>query len=392
MAYGKYRIPLPPAVPPRHKDNFPYWTGLSRALEIRIEALSTAYLLTGERKYADLAKTWMLAICDWPQWTDPDLDIADACLDTGHFCYAAAFTYDFCYDALTEAERLKLRGTLLDKGAAAVMRAGETGWARTMSWPNGFAVVMGGMGIAGMATLGDDERAEGYVQYSRRRLYEFLSAQDRDGGYVEGLLYGGYAIDRREEHRGALDVVLQHRHRRGAALQPGEELVDNGVVPLVLRLQQGHLVHVDAALLAFPDPDDKIAVHHHRALLALGAVVFAVPGVLQAGLVAVALIVDHHVVGHAGEVMRVALAVEAAPAGVPFPAGDTAAVGTAEVAEHVEMVHGALDEQGVGNLVTKGAPGAADAVVGREAPHQVVDRSSRRGWGSTGSHRPCLRT
>ena len=194
VAYGKYRIPLPPAVPPRHEDNFPYWTGLSRALEIRIEALSTAYLLTGERKYADLAKTWMLAICDWPQWTDPDLDIADACLDTGHFCYAAAFTYDFCYDALTEAERLKLRGTLLDKGAAAVMRAGETGWARTMSWPNGFAVVMGGMGIAGMATLGDDERAEGYVQYSRRRLYEFLSAQDRDGGYVEGLLYGGYAI------------------------------------------------------------------------------------------------------------------------------------------------------------------------------------------------------
>jgi len=87
-----------------------------------------------------------------------------------------------------------MREALLAKGGQAVMDSAQSGWARTMSWPNGFAVVMGGMGIAGLATLGEDERAAGYVEYSRRRLWEFMSAQDRDGGYVEGLVYGGYAM------------------------------------------------------------------------------------------------------------------------------------------------------------------------------------------------------
>ena len=195
VVYGaRYKTTLPPAPPPRHKDGFPYWTGLSRAIEARVEALATAYLLTGDKRYADLARSWVLALCEWPAWTDPDYPSGRACLDTGHFCHAVAVAYDFVYDQLTEADRRTIRDALLEKGAEAVMKAGETGWARTMSWPNGFAVVMGGMGVAGMACLGDDDRAEPYVQYARRRLWEFIEARDRDGGYVEGLTYGGYAM------------------------------------------------------------------------------------------------------------------------------------------------------------------------------------------------------
>ncbi len=195
VVYGeRYKTAMPPAVPPRHDDPFPYWTGLSRAIEIRIEAMATAYLLTGEQRYADLAKSWTLALCEWPRWNDPDYPSQPACLDTGHFCHAVAFAYDFLYDVLSEQERKTIADALLEKGAAAVMKTGQDGWARTMSWPNGFAVVMGGMGIAGMATLGDDDRADEYVQYARRRLSVFLDARDRDGGYVEGLVYGGYAM------------------------------------------------------------------------------------------------------------------------------------------------------------------------------------------------------
>ena len=192
--YRGYGTTMPPAVPPHHTDEFPYWTALSRGIENDIEVLATAYLLSGERRYADLAKSWTLALCAWPEWTDPDDNWPDCCLDTGHLCHAAAFAYDFCYDTMTAAERKTIRDALLEKGAAPVLRAGEQGWARDMSWPNGFAVVMGGMGIAGLATLGDDPRAEAAVQYARRRLHEFLCAQDCDGGYVEGLVYGGYAI------------------------------------------------------------------------------------------------------------------------------------------------------------------------------------------------------
>ncbi len=212
---GRYRTTMPPALPPRHEDAYPYWTGLSRAIEVRIEALATVYLLSGEKRYADLAKSWTLALCEWPRWNDPDYPSQPACLDTGHFCHAVAFAYDLLYDALSEQERQTIAEALLEKGAAAVMQAGEAGWARTMSWPNGFAVVMGGMGIAGMATLGDDERADEYVQYARRRLAAFLDARDRDGGYVEGLVYGGYAISLTMPFAGALslhgdDTLVDH--------------------------------------------------------------------------------------------------------------------------------------------------------------------------------------
>lgn len=191
---GRYSTTLPPALPARHEDNFPYWTGLSREIETRIQKLATVYLLTGERRYADLCAEWTLALCEWPYWTDPDYGNFNACLDTGHFCHAVAFAYDFLYDALTPEQRETIRTALLEKGAAAVMKDATGGWAQKINWPNGFAVVMGGMGIAGAATLGDDPRADEYVQYARRRIDEFLDSRDRDGGYVEGHTYGGYAM------------------------------------------------------------------------------------------------------------------------------------------------------------------------------------------------------
>ena len=191
---GRYRTAMPPAVPPRHEDNFPYWTGLSREIENCIQAMATAYLLTGDERYAEGCRAWTLALCEWPTWNDPDYSSHPSCLDTGHFCHAAAFAYDFLYDYLSPAQRETIAEALLIKGAEAVYQTGEKGWARTQSWPNGFAVVMGGMGVAGMAVLGDDERAGGYVEYARRRIEEFYDARDRDGGYVEGLVYGGYAM------------------------------------------------------------------------------------------------------------------------------------------------------------------------------------------------------
>ncbi|MEA3247539.1 MAG: heparinase II/III family protein, partial [Gemmatimonadota bacterium] len=108
-----------------------------------------------------------------------------------------------------------IRTALLEKGAAAVMRDATEGWAQKMSWPNGFAVVMGGMGIAGVATLGDDPAAEQYVEYSRRRLHEFLDTRDRDGGYVEGHTYGGYAMSHIMPFAGTLaihgdDALVSH--------------------------------------------------------------------------------------------------------------------------------------------------------------------------------------
>ncbi|MFO7947449.1 MAG: DUF4962 domain-containing protein [Armatimonadota bacterium] len=220
---GRYSTTMPPAVPPRHEDNFPYWTGLSREIEWRVEKLATAYLLTREQKYADLCKEWTLALCEWPQWTDPDYGNRNCCLDTGHFCHAVAFAYDFLYDVLTPSERETLRNALLEKGAAAVIKDATEGWAQKINWPNGFAVVMGGMGIAGVATYGDDPRAEKYVNYARRRIDEFFDTRDRDGGYIEGHTYGGYAMSHIMPFAGTL------------AVHGDDTLMSNPYLPKTLR-------------------------------------------------------------------------------------------------------------------------------------------------------------
>lgn len=191
---GRYRTTLPPALPPLHKDRFPYWTGLSREIERGMQTMATVYLITGDEVYGRKATAWALALAEWPVWTDPSYGTAGSCLDTSHFCHGTAVVYDFCYDLLSESQRAALREALLAKGAAGVKRDATSGWARGFGWPNGFAVVMGGMGIAGAVTLGEDERAADYVTFARRRLYDFLDSRDRDGGYIEGLLYGGYAM------------------------------------------------------------------------------------------------------------------------------------------------------------------------------------------------------
>lgn len=192
---ASYRTTLPPAPPPRHTDNYPHWTSLSREIERGMETMAAAYLITQDAKYATRAIEWARALAAWPTWGDPDTGRANgACLSTSHFCHAMAIVYDFCYDRLARDDREIIRDAMLTKGAAAVLREATSGWARSMSWPNGFALVMGGMGIAGSAALGDDARAVEYVKVARQRLLEFLDARGRDGGYVEGMTYGGYAV------------------------------------------------------------------------------------------------------------------------------------------------------------------------------------------------------
>lgn len=192
---NRYSTTMPPAVPPRHKDNFPYWTGLSREIERGLECMAAAYLVTGDAKFARRAIEWAKAVAAWPSWIDPDTAKGrGSTLSTAHFCHGVATVYDFCYDQLTPGERRLLLDAMLGKGAAGVFRDATTGWAQSMAWPNGFALVMGGMGFAGSAALGDDPRAGQYVEMATRRLLDFLDTRDRTGGYVEGMTYGGYAM------------------------------------------------------------------------------------------------------------------------------------------------------------------------------------------------------
>ena len=197
---GRMTIYLPPNQPRRHTDNFPYWTGISRELQARLEVLAFMYLVTGDRAYAERAKAFMLYISNWNQWTDPDYRCAGprTCLDIGHLSMGMALAYDWIYDTLDEAERFLVREALISKGIIpAYTEATEPGsWLQNpWRWPNGYAIVISGLGIASLVLLDEEPRAEVWLETAVNWTVRWLDRMGADGGYTEGHTYATYATD-----------------------------------------------------------------------------------------------------------------------------------------------------------------------------------------------------
>ncbi len=199
-AYKDYYVPLPeaPYPSPHTGDTWPYWTGLCGNVRSYLEGLSYAWALTGERKYYDAAYTTMMAVCEWPQWTDPDYgDGKLPCLDTHSLIRGVTIAYDYMYDALSEEDRAKIRAAIVEKGCERVYPYMKEGFLATPnSWPNGYAIVYTAMGVGGLAVLGEVEGAERYIEESVRAMFVYFDEQGGlDGGLVEGFGYGSFAVD-----------------------------------------------------------------------------------------------------------------------------------------------------------------------------------------------------
>ena len=197
---GAMYIYLPPNQPRRHSDNFPYWTGISRELQARLETLSLAYLITGEKRYAERAKSFMLYMSTWNQWTDPDYRCAGprTCLDIGHISMGIAIAYDWIHDSLDSAEKFIIREALISKGIipAYTEATEENSWLQNpMRWPNGYAIVISGLGMASLALLGEDPRAEIWLETAINYTVRWMDEMGADGGYTEGHTYASYATD-----------------------------------------------------------------------------------------------------------------------------------------------------------------------------------------------------
>ncbi|MEM2431744.1 MAG: DUF4962 domain-containing protein [Candidatus Bathyarchaeia archaeon] len=197
---GAMYVYLPPNQPRRHADNFPYWTGISRQIQYRLETLAFLYLVTGEKAYAERAKTFMLYMAGWSQWTDPDYRCAGprTCLDIGHICVGMAIAYDWVHDVLDAAEKYIIRSAIISKGIIPIYTEATepNSWLQDpLKWPNGYAIVISGLGIASLAILSEDPRAEIWLETAIKYTLKWMDAMGSDGGYTEGHTYASYATD-----------------------------------------------------------------------------------------------------------------------------------------------------------------------------------------------------
>ena len=221
-AAGKvWRYTLSDERPPDHADSkhYPPWTAMfqerSDSLTTRLRLLTFAYVVTGEDAYFERARKIVLHLSAWDGiWTDLTYGGAKPCLDTGHATIWVSVFYDWCRDRLTDGEAATIRQALVDKGVGPI-----DGMIDSISpYHNYTAVIANGLAFGAAALLGEDERAEGWLNHAIVRMRLNMDAQGEDGGALEGPMYGTYAANQQADMVwllggiGKADELSKHRY------------------------------------------------------------------------------------------------------------------------------------------------------------------------------------
>lgn len=197
--YRDHSVALPaPAAPLAHEGDWPWMTGISGELRAYLEGTARAWALTGDRRYLGWCRELMLAVSAWDQWHDPAVDEGPS-VATVHLIHGICVGLDLTWDALPEGDRAVIVAAIADKGAHPVydhFTAEDSYLSSPNIWPNGYAMLSEGLGVAALTLLGEDERADEWLAKSLTSARLFLDEQGgTDGGLVEGLAYGGLAVD-----------------------------------------------------------------------------------------------------------------------------------------------------------------------------------------------------
>lgn len=219
-------LPGRPAEQIRHAnaDN-----SICQAVVRRLLRAAAAFLLTGQDRFRQDALAQMEALFDprrWPEWRDFAHRMFAADLRTGQLGAAVAITYDWLYPHLGPSDRAAIVEGLdrrairpyLDAAAAAAAPHWLT---RPSNW---MTVVVGGMGIAGMALGDDHDRSDLLVKMAQPRMEHYLSVLGPNGEFNEAV---GYA--------GSLQYPVRYFAARYAATGGREDLLAGRPFPQACR-------------------------------------------------------------------------------------------------------------------------------------------------------------
>lgn len=105
-----------------------------------------------------------------------------------------AYIYDWLYDALTKAQRDRIRGALLEKAIMRVRGNYEYLWWATAYKCNWAGICHSGLGMAALALLDDDPQLTDVVTRSAEGVNAMLDHVGEDGGWQEGRGYWAYGV------------------------------------------------------------------------------------------------------------------------------------------------------------------------------------------------------
>jgi len=214
-------MPVDKNIPVQGKNTRADWTASDR--DSKYEAyyqtnrdnafkLAFVYQISGEQKYADKAFEFTDAFCDLTTWTMrahefpiiysrimpwnvPD-DQVNFNFDhyNGDAGRMMAAVYDWLYPALSQKQRDRIRGALLEKVVTRVRGDYEFHWWATAYRCNWCGVCNSGVGLTGLALLSEHPQLTDIVAESYNRINSMLNELGVDGGWQEGGGYWNYGV------------------------------------------------------------------------------------------------------------------------------------------------------------------------------------------------------
>lgn len=173
-----------------------------------MEALSLAYRLTGNEKYAQKVRDLLWRDCGTPKPGAPPKQWGGG-LNGAHKCYDLAVGFDSIYEFLTPEERKTIARNLTDRFITPMLKEWLLGESRTTvidsmghNWWSSCVFLPG---VAALAVAADDPRVEAYLpliakgsaewfNYPGSTLNNKPATFDREGGFYESVGYGSYAL------------------------------------------------------------------------------------------------------------------------------------------------------------------------------------------------------
>ncbi len=156
------------------------------------EHLAFAYALSGEARYGDAARDWVLASCRaWKREADDEPNGAKA-YAVCRLLKGLAVGYDMAFDRFTDSQRDEVRGTLVEIGQKYFDGYFSTPTIAGPTFHTHHAVVeWGSFGVAALALLDEAPQARAWLDATTAKFENHLlpSGLAADGAQVEGATF-----------------------------------------------------------------------------------------------------------------------------------------------------------------------------------------------------------
>jgi hypothetical protein len=171
------------------------------------ETLAFCYMLSGEKRYADRARKWLLHFATWDPAGSTSMAVND---EAGMpILYTTSRIYDWIYDALSEADREMLRTVIRARGEEAFH------WLHDKPFEQKAYNSHGGrmwhfLGEAAIAWYGEVPEAKKWLDYAITINWSWYpSYGDEEGGWAQGYSYWASYVNRSTWWFDALRAALR---------------------------------------------------------------------------------------------------------------------------------------------------------------------------------------